>query len=608
MTSEPTEATPGANGGRVGRVAGVGQTTSQEFRVVLDADRYLAVDDLVVVRTEVPEAGTVSTYGIVTESEATYEGASFDSDVHRIGDGGFQPAEQVRSARVAVTRVDPEIWVAAGPGEVAERARGIDRQRALYVDTIDPQKRLAVGLGRDGDEIEVDLDYFDGTKGGHMSISGVSGVATKTTFAFFFLRMLTGLPNLDPRATANLRALVFNVKGEDLLWLDRPSTKFGEEEAAIWRRLGVEPTPFRLATPSRDGRGGQRARTLPAGNAPTVAFWAPLARAARDTVVPDVSGRQDGIEAFAWTPQEFIEEGLLQFVFTDASDQRNQIPFVEERVRTQLMRWAVPVEGEPGAVTLEDPSGAVHAAQGIVIRDMESLVEALGALLEPETEDGDGHPHPAWAGRVQPGTISAFMRRLQSASSDLRLGRLVRAGVSRRIDRAAATVTVVAIQSLHELAQRFVVGALLQETFREKELTGQSHPLSVIVLDELNKYAPREGSSPLKEMLVDIAQRGRSLGVLLIGAQQSASRVAPDVLENASIRVAGRLDAAESERAEFGWMLPSTKARARLLKPGTMVLSQPAVPVPVVFSFPRVPWATRRDEVRPEGDPFAGLA
>ncbi len=596
----------GASGGRVGRVAGVGQTTSQELRVVLDADRYLAVDDLVVVRTDVPEAGAVSTYGIVTESEATFEGASFDSDVHRIGDGGFQPAERVRTARVAVTRVDPEIWVAAGPGEVVERARGVDRQRALYVDTIDEAKRLAVGLGRDGDEIEVDLDYFDGTKGGHMSISGVSGVATKTTFAFFFLRMLTGLPNLDPRATANLRVLVFNVKGEDLLWLDRPSTKFSPEDEATWRRLGVEPTPFRLATPTRDGEGRTRTRPPVPGDAPTVAFWAPPAQATRDAILPAVSGRQEGIEAFCWTPEEFIQDGLLRFVFTDASDQRNQIPFVEERVRSLLQRWMAPVEGEPGAVRLVDPSGAVHAAGHIVIRDMESLVDALGVLLEPDGE-GDGQPHPAWAGRAQPGTISAFMRRLQSASSDVRLGRLLRAGPSRRIDRAAATVTVVAIQGLHELAQRFVVGALLQETFGEKERTGQSHPLSVVVLDELNKYAPREGASPLKEMLVDIAQRGRSLGVLLIGAQQSASRVAPDVLENASIRVAGRLDAAESERAEFGWMLPSTKARARLLKPGTMVLSQPAVPVPVVFSFPRVPWATRRDEVRPEGNPFEGL-
>jgi DNA helicase HerA-like ATPase len=151
------------------------------------------------------------------------------------------------------------------------------------------------------------------------------------------------------------------------------------------------------------------------------------------------------------------------------------------------------------------------------------------------------------------------------------------------------------------------VGALLQEAFEEKEQSGQRLPLSVVVLDELNKYAPREGASPLKDMLTDIAQRGRSLGVLLVGAQQSASRVAPEVMENASIRVAGRLDAAEAERAEYGWMLPSTRARARLLKPGTMVLSQPSIPVPLVVNFPFPAWATRREEVGGEGDPFAGL-
>jgi uncharacterized protein len=110
--------------------------------------------------------------------------------------------------------------------------------------------------------------------------------------------------------------------------------------------------------------------------------------------------------------------------------------------------------------------------------------------------------------------------------------------------------------------------------------------VSVVVLDELNKYAPREGSSPIKDMLIDIAQRGRSLGVLLVGAQQTASRVAPEVLENAAIRVTGRLDAAEAERSEYGWMLPSTRARARLLKPGTMVVSQPSIPVPLVVDFP----------------------
>ncbi len=599
---------------RVGRVIGIGHTTSQEFRVVLDERAYLAVDDLVVVFTEVPGVGTLSTYGVVIESEATYEGASYESDVHRIaGDyveggvmaGGLQPAAKVRSARIAVTRVDPEMWVAPDPGAEVFRARGIERDRALYADEM--RRPLAVGRGRDGEPVYVDLDFFDGTKGGHMSIAGVSGVATKTTFAFFFVRLLTGHPELMGPSAANTRVLVFNVKGEDLLWLDRPGTEFTDVDAASWRRLGVEPTPFALATP------GTRAPRPTAPGQPTVAYWAPPRAHAGDVLMPDVSGRSDGIAAFHWTPREFIDEDLLQFVFTDATDNRNQLPFVEERVRSQLKRLAVDVLGAPGAVVLRDTNDreggqrAVHSrAQERVIRTLRDLADEIGEHLEPE--DG-AEPDYAWTGRVQGGTVSAFMRRLHAASMDTRLGHLVRDGDSHRIDRRAATVSVVAIQNLHELAQRFVVGALLRETFREKEETGQRWPLSIVVLDELNKYAPREGQSPLKEMLIDIAQRGRSLGVLMIGAQQSASRVAPDVLENASIRVTGRLDAAESDRAEYGWMLPSTKARARLLKPGTMVLGQPAVPVPIVLNFPRVPWATRADEVRRDADldPFRGL-
>ena len=315
------------------------------------------------------------------------------------------------------------------------------------------------------------------------------------------------------------------------------------------------------------------------------------------------------VSAFAWTPREFIDEGLLRFLFTDANDSRNQIPFIEERVApssagmpstwpANRARWSCAIH--PRAIGRGDT--VVPNRGERVIRDLAALVEAIEEYVDPE----EAEPDQRWTGRVQAGTISAFMRRLHAASN--RLGHLVRAGESRRIDRRGAQVTVVGIQSLHDLGQRFVVGALLAETFSEKEQTGQRLPLSVIVLDELNKYAPRDGNSPLKDMLIDIAQRGRSLGVLLVGAQQTASRVAPEVLENAAIRVAGRLDAAEAERSEYGWMLPSTRARARLLKPGTMVISQPSIPVPLVVDFPFPPWATRKEEVD-EGDvdPFEGL-
>jgi uncharacterized protein len=576
----------------LGRRRGSEHTTTAEFRVVLEEDEYLQLDDLIVVRTEVPKVGEVRTYGVITEAEAVYEGAQYESDTHRIAELGIMPAAKVRTARVAVTRVDPEVWVSADPGEEVARATGEERRKALYADEM--ERPLPIGLGRDGAPVHVDLDFFDGRKGGHMSISGISGVATKTSFALFFLRMLTSTPEVVGSGAANLRVLVFNVKGEDLLWLDRPNASFEAHEGARegWTALGVDPAPF-----------------------PSVRFWAPPRRQSGDVVVPDTGGRFEGVEVFSWTPRAFIDQDLLEFCFTDASDAKNQIPFIRERVQLQLKRWAVGVDGMPGAVALRDPAQApdghtwsrddrIPAAQAdVVITDLPSLVRALEVHLEP---DDGSEADAGWTARVMPGTVAAFLRRLHAASA--RLGHLVRADADRRIDRGAANVTVVAIQSLHEQAQRFVVGALLRETFKEKEDTGQRLPLSVIVLDELNKYAPREGTGPLKDMLIDIAQRGRSLGVLLVGAQQTASRVAPEVLENAAIRVTGRLDSAEAERAEYGWMLPSTRARARLLKPGTMVVSQPAIPVPLVVTFPFPPWATRKEEVADAGDdPFAGL-
>ncbi len=568
----------------VGRVIASEHSTTQEFRVVLDEENYLQLDDLVMVATEVPGLGTVRTYGVVTESEGIYEGASFESDTFRIADEGILPAAKVRSARVSITRVDPEIWVAPDPGGAVYRAAGLEREKALYKDEMG--RPLPVGVGRDGEPVFADLDFFDGRKGGHMSISGISGVATKTSYALFFIRMLTAHPHILGEGAANLRVLVFNVKGEDLLWLDQPNRYLDQDAVDTWTQLGMAPSPF-----------------------PSVRFWAPPRRFSADVSIPDTAGRMEGVTAFAWTPREFIDEGLLAFLFTDAIDYRNQVSFVEERVRVQLRRWAVDVAGEPGAVVLRPPAtggrqGPIEVVPNPgepVVRNLADLVDVLEEYLDPP----DGEPDIAWSGRTQAGTVAAFMRRLHAASH--RLGHLVQAGVSRRVDRKAAQVTVISIQNLHDLGQRFVVGAMLEETFREKERRGNRLPLSVIVLDELNKYAPRDGRSPLKEMLIDIAQRGRSLGVLLVGAQQTASRVAPEVLENAALRVAGRLDAAEAERSEYGWMLPSTRARARLLKPGTMVLSQPAIPVPLVLTFPFPPWATRQEEVEVQEDPFEGL-
>jgi uncharacterized protein len=572
----------------VGLVLGSEATSTQEFRVVLREDEYLQLDDLVVVHTLVPKLGSVATYGIVTETASRYEGTSFESDTFRVAVEGTFPAEKSRTATIQVMRVLPETWIAPDSGQPVYRAVGDERRRALYVDEMGSggaRRALPVGVSHDDEPVWLDVDFFDGTKGAHMNIAGVSGVATKTSYALFFLRCITSHPEIMGRGSRNLSVLIFNVKGQDLMFLDKPNSRFGDEATAEWRRLGMEPSPF-----------------------DSVSFWAPALERSGSEGIPDSRARSDGVEAFRWTPREFVDQGLLAFLFTEAQDVRQHITFVAERVIRQLGRYAHDVAGRPGAIVLRDPAFDGEPGAPVVARPEERVIESLHDLVDEigrhvDPEDGSD-PDRAWTSGVAAGTVSAFMRRLYGSLP--RIGRLVRAGGSRRIDRAREAVTVVDIHDLHEAAQRFVVGALISEVHREKEGKGR-FPLSVIVLDELNKYAPRDAWSPIKDTLVDIAQRGRSLGVLLIGAQQTASRIDPDVLSNAAIRVSGRLDAAEADRSEYGWMLPSTRARARLLKPGTMVLSQPPIPAPVALRFPYPPWATRPEEVEPGASPVVGL-
>ncbi len=91
--------------------------------------------------------------------------------------------------------------------------------------------------------------------------------------------------------------------------------------------------------------GGARGRARPVPERPVLGA-AP--RRVGDVVVPDTGGRLEGVDAFTWTPREFVDEGLLAFCFTDANDASNQIPFIRERVQHQLRRFAVDVDGEPG--------------------------------------------------------------------------------------------------------------------------------------------------------------------------------------------------------------------------------------------------------------------
>ncbi|HEX9236116.1 MAG TPA: ATP-binding protein, partial [Actinomycetota bacterium] len=409
--------------------------------------------------------------------------------------------------------------------------------------------------------ILLDLDFLDGTRGAHVNVSGVSGVATKTTYAMFLLYALFHSPALGPYA-ANTKAIVFNVKGEDLMWLDTPNAKLSETDRAEYERLG-----------------------LPAGAFESVGLWAPPRRPT-GAPVPFVEGRSEGVTAYYWTVREFVREKYLRFLFAEAEDERSQIADMVARVESFLDKEC---EDDP-----EHPASLVHG--GYPIRTFDELCDAIAANV-----DSDGSP---WRGRVSDATVGAFLRRLDAGRFRLSQYGMIRGREAEnpedhRIDWEASQVTVVDIHNLHDRAKRFVTGVVIKRLFEHKERMGRREPLAFLVLDELNRYAPREGWSPIKEVLLDVAERGRSLGMILIGAEQTASEVERRIIANSAFRVVGRLDTAEAQRSEYGFLPAVTRARASILKPGSMILQQPHIPIPLQIRFPFPAWATRSGEAKP---------
>jgi uncharacterized protein len=561
---EPVHAglTPAA-GLPVGRIAGTEDATPLQFSVALAPEAYLQLDDVVVTERSVPGVGLVVTSGIVTQVRARHEGASFGSDVFLISDGVL-PAHVQEIAEVATTRVEPECYVPPLPGELIRRATGDERGRALYFDQMDA--KVSVGLGRDGEPIYVNLEFLDGTRGAHVSISGISGVATKTSFALFLLHSIFTSGVLGTRAL-NAKALIFSVKGEDLLFLDHGNSRLEDEERDKYARLGLPAQPFRSA-----------------------GFYAPPTPGDQ-TGRPYVTGRTSGVNAFWWTLEEFCSGELLPYVFTDAEDERNQYTLVVQQVATRL-KFDAARAGSDGAIVINAET----------IRTYEELIDFITEKLNGDTTRHD------WAGPVTGvGTINAFIRRLRSSLKPLRS--IIRGDLQDTRTRAISTggqqVTVVDLHNLPERAQRFVVGVVLAAETARKEAAG-AEGLLFTMIDELNKYAPREGSSPIKEVLLDIAERGRSLGIILIGAQQTASEVERRIVSNSSIKVVGRLDPAEAGRPEYGFLPASQRVRATLAKPGAMFVSQPEIPVPLAVEFPFPAWATRRSEAGSPPPPMAG--
>jgi len=150
---------------------------------------------------------------------------------------------------------------------------------------------------------------------------------------------------------------------------------------------------------------------------------------------------------------------------------------------------------------------------------------------------------------------------------------------------------VVDIAKLTDEEQTLAFGDILRtgySLYAEEGSEREDLPKKVIIfVDELNKYAPQggKGSSILTQVL-DIAERGRSLGVILISAQQFLSAVHNRVTGNAATQIIGRTGSSELSEPNYRFLDPDVKANLTRLAKGELLLSHAVYRQPVKVMFP----------------------
>jgi len=147
---------------------------------------------------------------------------------------------------------------------------------------------------------------------------------------------------------------------------------------------------------------------------------------------------------------------------------------------------------------------------------------------------------------------------------------------------------VIDVASLEEDAQDLVFARVvtkLREHLEKRDL-GVKHV--VVFVDELNKYAPSDGQDTyVRKMLLDLAERGRYLGLVLFSAQQFRSQVHRRVVGNSGTALYGRMDADELATPGYSVLSPAVKTKLATLEKGQLMVRHPHFTQPIFVRFPR---------------------
>ena len=528
--------------------------TAHEFHFWTSIDSPIGIGTIVRVDAEVPVNGQLPrVYGVVVEGfsytdlqspihdvlghDGTPEGASF----------GTTRRAEIRLYTAHVLRQIPEEPLQPVPMGAVALASDEDVAVALRMDGyLQEESRTAipVGLYRSGAmeaPIYLDADFLLGPEAAHLNISGVSGLATKTSAVEW---LMSSIFTHFPKQKGSIAAVCFNVKGPDLLFLDQPG-QIDDTDAAIYEKLGVAAKPFER-----------------------VQYFAPYtAKGFSLNTLRSNEALSHNLTPLTWGLNEVMQfaEVLLNKDDIDAKADAF-IDFLQERVI--------------GREFHEPPLSTPHLVR--TFGELETFFRDLLRGLEDRGGEAWRTHHVATIRKVRNrlsniSTRCAGLVTDDGAVSDLPFGSFQ--------DR---TVYVVDVASLEEDAQDLIfarVVSKLREHLERRDL-GVSHVM--VFVDELNKYAPGDGPETyVRKMLLDISERGRYLGLVLFSAQQFRSQVHRRVVGNAGTALYGRMDMDELATPGYAVLSMATKTKLSTLEKGQLMVRHPHFAQPIFVRFPR---------------------
>jgi hypothetical protein len=528
--------------------------TPHEFHFWTAIDSPVGIGTIVRVDGAQPVEGHIPhIYGIIVEG---FSYTDLQSPMHDVmgHDGspttaGFASTEraEIRLYTAAVLRQLPEDPLQPVPMGQVFLAEEADVQVALRMDSYlreGANTGIPIGVYRAGGTdavIYLDAEFLLGPEAAHLNITGVSGLATKTSAVEW---LLASLFRHFPEEKGSIAAVCFNVKGPDLCYLDLPG-QVEESDEALYEKMGVEPKPFENVQYFAPYTAKGLALNTFRNNEALLDNVTPLTWGLREVLqFAEVLLNRDDIDAKADALIDFITENIVDREFSDSLLSRTH------RVQSfaDLDAWFRDVL--QGMEKKDGESWRTHHVATIrKVRNRLSNISTRCAGLV--TDSG--------------------------AVSDLPFGSF-----------ADRTVYVVDVANLEEDAQDLIFARIvskLREHLERRDL-GVKH--LVVFVDELNKYAPGDGADTyVRKMLLDIAERGRYLGLVLFGAQQFRSQVHRRVVGNSGTGLFGRMDPDELSTPGYAVLSPATRTKLATLEKGQLMIRHPHFTQPIFVRFPR---------------------